>query len=383
MICGLLVGRASVPHDEPVQNPAVGGMHVDDNRIDRNLCVNSISILAQPEPSIAASSAPAPNNETGARTYLSLSGTKVVDNTFMSPSLKQHPERKDKPASTLKPQINLFGFQTGGLIVALGRENSQPYGLITTGMRFDRIFDGDSGCGYGFEINESEGNKHSTSGADKISDTHRFVLPKIPTLLQWLDKGESTQPLASAIDAYQRAGADVTNLQVRKASEDLKNDTREKWDQVESTVSSKRWSANNLARLVVSNAFDWLRIAVTWVLGWVADYGYRPQKAIIFIALSVAFFTLWIRRRLDITHAKTEVQDRMIRVGWVFVLDYMVPGYNIDEAHFKVAEFYFRNGNAIDRLTQERLYRTLRWTKFTGAIATVFVAAALKTLVVG
>jgi hypothetical protein len=277
--------------------------------------------------------------------------------------------------------VNLSGFQTGALIIALGRENAEPYRLVTTGLRFDRIFDGDSGCRYGFEINDSD-NKHTTRGTDKISNTGGFVLPEIPKLLQWLDKGESTQPLASAIDAYQRAGADVTDLKVRKAREDLKNDTRKKWDEVKSTFSSTRPDADSLAQLAVTRAFDWLRIAVTAALGWVADYGYRPQKAIIFIGLCVVFFTLWIRRRLNVTQAKSEIQGRMIRVGWVFVLDYMVPGYNIDEAHFKVEQFYLRSGDPIDRVTQERLYRTLRWTKIAGAIAIVFVAAALKTLVV-
>src|SRR5262249_47665627 len=113
------------------------------------------------------------------------------------------------------------------------------------------------------------------------------------------------------------------------------------------------------------------------------DFGYRPQKAILFIAIIVAGFTIWISQGLKVKSAMTDVQNRTVPIGWVFVLDHMIPGYNIDEAHFNIRQFRFANGRAIDIGTERRLQRTLRWIKVTGAMAAVFVAAALKTLVVG
>ena len=344
-----------------------GGMpaaRFDNNRIAGDLCVYSFESQQLNESPVPVESV---------RDLLSLNGTSVGGNTYLSIWPKDAESGIERKANPVPPVLDIRGYQTGGLVVPFAKDSDKPLRLLATGIRFDRIFDGDLNC-------NNERTDAPDWGSAPLLDAG-MRLPDSQQLLHWLAHAESSQPYAATIAAIQRVGADATELKIGMAQVEWDNDRAAKWEQI-----ARGWEEKTSLKFLSAlwpNTLDYAKLIFGRLLGFLADYGYRPQKAFVFIAISVVAFTLWISRGLKVKSALSEVQDRKISVGWLFVLDHMIPGYNIDEGHFKIREFRFANERCIDDNTKMRLYRTLRWIKVTGAIATIFVAAALKTLVVG
>jgi hypothetical protein len=323
-----------------------------DNRIEKNLCFESFRSPPQ-----------APGQ-------LSFTGTVVSGTTFLSlgpaRGTRANPAQQGPNAQRI---LDLVGFQTGALAVAFHEDAGSSLRVFTTGLRFDRVFDSDVHC------------QDVSSGAGFGSSvTPRMGLPRLADLQRWLDAADTTHAHAAAITAFNNAGADTTDLKIQKARTEWVADFRAKQAEV-----VQAWH-NGFGRWLRTQApgriWDYLRLAATRVLGWVADFGYRPQKAILYVAIIAVLFTVWISLLLKVRSALTEEQHRVVPVGFVFVIDYMIPGFRIDEAHFKVSEFRFADGTAIDDRTKQLLVMTLRWIKIVGVIAAVFIAAALKTLAV-
>jgi hypothetical protein len=357
------------------QLAAIEAMRINDNRVEKNVCLNEFEFSEDRAPTTRVAGAEIQRVRS---IFVSLGGSSAQGATFLSFwPIEPAPSRPAKVEPALPSYvIDLVGFQTGALVPVLRKDYDRAFRLLTTGVRFDRIFANGSGCG--FTPNSTNSKTHSN-----LIESAGLRLPEIGGLLSWLTKADTTQPYASAIAAFDRAGVDATDLKIQKARFELVTDASEKWNE---TV--REWqNADGFLEWIwlqgVGRLWDCLRLIATGMLGWVADYGYRPQKAILYVVAAVLGFTICISKKLKVRWAATDVQNRVVPVGWIFVLDYMIPAYNIDEAHFKIREFRFENGLAIDADTNRRLQRVLRWIRVTGAIAVVFVVAVFKTLVVG
>ncbi|SEP41527.1 hypothetical protein SAMN02990966_05925 [Rhodospirillales bacterium URHD0017] len=343
-------------------SPVVGAADFRDNRIEKNICLNAPSFGGDLKPSASRG-----------ESSLSFAGTAVGGTAFMA--LNQA-AGSNSSAPTQPPisdaydlNLDLIGFRTDALAVAFETYGKQVR-LLTTGFRFDRLFESNSDCSF------------DQSSATSPSTSKRLELPHLHKLLQWLGQADTTHPHKSAISAFEAAGADATEIKIQKARAELWTDLDEKLQEVRTA-----WNGGDFGAWLSSHAFgrawDFSRLAGTWTLGWLADYGFRPQKAILFIALAILAYTLWISRYLKVQSAVSDVRGGQVRTGWLFVMDHMIPGYNIDEAHFKIRSFHYANGRQIDTITERRLRRTIRLIKFTGVVAALFVAAALKALITG
>jgi len=355
-------GHTDCKSELPVASEAV---RFNDNKVEKNICIREFEFSRGGAPEVKSPSVNDDRNRVGA--LVSFAGSAVAGTTYLA----RWPDGSD--AAYRVRVVDLVGFQTGGLALALKDNHDAEPQFLTTGMRFDRIFGSERDCS--IEQRSLDGGSSASTGA-------MLEPPDKGRLLKWLEKVDTTQPYTAAIGALERAGADAVDLKIQKAYAELTGEVREKWQEFIGAWRDRQ-GLNWLWQRGPERLWDYLRLILTQMLGWVADYGYRPQKAILFVAVAVTCFTMWISEGLNVKSAVTEIQDRTISIGWVFVLDHMIPGYNIDEAHFKVRQFRFANGEEIDADTKRRLYNSLRWAKVTGAVAAIFIAAALKNLAVG
>lgn len=358
---------------EPVQ--LVQALRINDNRVEKNICLNEFEFSQEQASTDLAVDA---RVQRGGSILVSLSGSSAQGTAFLSfwPTKPVPSRTADARLALPSYVIDLVGFQTGALVPLLKTEYERIFRLLTTGIRFDRIFANTGRCG--FVPNSTDSN----TGGNSI-ESAGLKLPTIGSLLSWLSRADTTQPYTAAIAALDRAGVNATDLKIQKAHFEFISDTDEKWNETVREWRNRKGFLTWISLPDVGRLWDWLRLIATGMLGWVADYGYRPQKAILYVAAAVLGFTLLISKILKVRWAATDVQNRVVPVGWVFVLDYMIPAYNIDAAHFKVREFRFENGVPIDADTERHLQHTLRWIRVTGAVAVVFVLAVFKTLVVG
>jgi hypothetical protein len=361
---------------EKFQIPAEA--RINDNRIDKNLCVETFGFRASPSTSGAQVGAPA-----AAQSYLSLNGTIVTSNSFLAIG----PQSPANPTAdrTSNYTIELLGFQTGGLIIPFDDDTRKSFELTVTGVKFDRIFDGDVSCQY----REAGGGGQGTK---------RIKLPTSAQLVAWLAKSKSPEAHAAAIDALQRAGTDATALKVAKAEIEWRNDrdlqrqlldeSFQKWRAERAEAWNERkylkWATLYFAPLTWTNQiFDLIRSEFIRLFGIVSDYGFRPYKIVLFVIGFIILCRLFISLLLGVKKAVSEKTNETFKVGWLFIIDHMVPFININDDHAKVARYLDRNQRPIGPRRKRVMNHTVRAMKFVGTVAAIFVAASLKALIVG
>lgn len=213
----------------------------------------------------------------------------------------------------------------------------------------------------------------------------RWPTPDPAQVAQWLHKNQATslQPYVAFIKAFENAGTDTTDLKVAKADFEFNSDLGAKWREFVTILQSG--SVGRVANYTFSlqRPIDLIRFSINKIAGVIADFGYRPYKSLIYIAIFVLIFYHVITSRLGVTQAKSELRPQMLPVNIYFVIDWMIPGYNLDPAHAKISSYHFANGQEVDEATERLLNRILLAVRITGVIAAVFLTATLKAFVIG
>jgi len=228
--------------------------------------------------------------------------------------------------------VELLGFRSGGLVIDVG-DSGYPFGILSTGMKFDRIFRGDVGCPYP----RSE-NAHVSEG--------QMFLPEAREAIAWLDKTDSTQPHAAAIEAFERAGTDATLLKVRKAELEWHS----KYQRLTHGFSNASahdgfWHAG---LWVVSNAPQYVHLVATRILGALADYGYRPTWAILWVVTIIVVYKTAFWLVFGIVAFKPDNKSVIRPIGLIFLFDRLLPVYQIRKDNYDIKEFYKWRYNLLD-----------------------------------
>jgi hypothetical protein len=161
-----------------------------------------------------------------------------------------------------------------------------------------------------------------------------------------------------------------------------------------------------------THAAPWYQQVVRWmekmlvtlfhfILGVLADYGYRPERIVWWVIGTVAFAWIVFRYFLRIVAFSVEGDPEKIRpVGLVFLFDRLLPAYRIREENYKIDHFfsisYKKDGPAekkVDCISRkfaitEAATKAVEWAelsldvlKFVGFVFAVFVVAAISKLV--
>jgi hypothetical protein len=173
-----------------------------------------------------------------------------------------------------------------------------------------------------------------------------------------------------------------------------------------------------------------MTILFLWTLWALADHGLHPSKVVIWVALVLFLYWVWFRLWLNIvgfepkaegagpkssTAASTAEAEsasgaasvakvKLWPLGYLFLFDRLIPAYQICKEHYSIANFYRRitahesaavkppypsdwietSGTSIrpaNETERERIERSLLMLRLIGVVLSIFLLAAINSLV--
>jgi hypothetical protein len=236
-----------------------------------------------------------------------------------------------------------------------------------------------------------------------LSEPER-IIPQSEDVTNWLDTDRShssLQPYVALAASFENAGQDATDIKVAKAKiehrsavKQTNDSVRDQWDQSKSIVSFLSDHGLNVFN-------DYLRLGSNWVLGQVADYGYRPAKAFWIVFGLIILARLIFRYAIGIVAFMPEKKSDVRQVGCIFLFDHLIPAYRIRDDNYGMGKFYTtpnRSAAGAETISFRSFGRSIkcapaqawqvRWTdsglavlKALGIVLAVFLVAAINALV--
>jgi hypothetical protein len=253
-----------------------------DDNVRTSLCLKSFEWLA-------------PNGKVPRPvTILALNGTKVEGHVILD--IWPTDEAGIGDGDTDLRKLEAIGLRASALIYAFS-DADRPFFTVLDGLNFDRVHSAEISCEYKSSAPGEDYNSTSRPAArgsapareaDVIGELRSEVHP--PTVEEvkgWLKKNRSisTQPFVAFIKAFENVGADATDLKVEKARID--------WDHDHPRPG-----------------IDYVRSVSTWILGWIADYGYRPARIVWTVIAILVLFWVVLRWIIGIVAFTPDKKDR-------------------------------------------------------------------------
>jgi hypothetical protein len=171
-----------------------------------------------------------------------------------------------------------------------------------------------------------------------------WKVPEVHDVRHWLGKNESpsVQAYTTVATSFEDAGRDATPIRVDKAIAEHRKAVSD-----DAAALYNAWTAHRADIPVI--LLDYVRLGMNWTLGEIADYGFRPQKAI-FVAIAVvaiawALFVRWIGVVAFVPGKKEELR----LIGLVFFFDHLIPALKINEDNYDVKTYLIKPGKDADR----------------------------------
>lgn len=381
-------------------------LFVFDSNIKSSLCVSEIQWLAPhdlgpytPQEFLN----PRKGTDEYLQTVVAINGVTIGNNLIIdlwSPKQNSHDEIHDSVSERLH-KFEAIGVTSGGLVIDF-KDSTRKYFTAVDGLQFDRIYNAHATCEYG----GSEKIVPSISEDRKLSIISDFrvqlELPSVDDVLKWLDLNEigSTQPYTAFAKAFETAGLDSTPIKVARRDRELcgsiarwlprimtgflcpeitnhgsgaspKLTRRDEDSKEEQTTGQKvvyagqpspdgGWSdLRRGLREIMSPLSDFAQLIFSSVLSLLADHGYRPTKVIWWIFLTLIGFWIIFLWPLGIigyvprpasTSEDSLSEEQKIKLdsmkpkplGFSFLIDRFIPGYQISRTHYEIYRYYKR-----------------------------------------
>jgi hypothetical protein len=217
--------------------------------------------------------------------------------------------------------LRIAGLSVGVLFFDFS-DDGRPYVTSVDRLQIDRVH-----SSAGFECGEE------LTRADSRP-------PDVGQVSDWLtkNKSRSLQPISAFIRAFENAGADSTSLKVTKAQIEF--------DRTLSALNATVWANKTSASFFWDEGprvlWDYLRIAGGWVLGLIADHGFRPVKVLLPAFVILVGFWLLLRFGLGIVAFLPDKQTELRPIGFTFVFDRLIPIYRLRDENYQIVRFYQR-----------------------------------------
>jgi hypothetical protein len=221
--------------------------------------------------------------------------------------------------------LRIAGLSVGVLFFDFS-DDGRPYVTSVDRLQIDRVH-----SSAGFECGEE------LTRADSRP-------PDVAQVSDWLtkNKSRSLQPISAFIRAFENAGADSTSLKVTKAQIEF--------DRTLSALNATVWANKTSASFFWDEGprvlWDYLRIAGGWVLGLIADHGFRPVKVLLPAFVILVGFWLLLRFGLGIVAFLPDKQTELRPIGFTFVFDRLIPIYRLRDENYQIVRFYQRGTGA-------------------------------------
>jgi hypothetical protein len=312
----------------------------------------------------------------GPTTLLSLSGTKASGDLIIDLWHENSGDHDKIPAEN--HVFEAVGLDAHALVFNFD-DSSHPYTTFVDALQFDHV--------------------HAARGACRYEPTKgQWTLPPAKQIVRWLrrNNASSLQPFVAFAKAFVNDGADETDLKVAKAEIEFETIKEQKHEEL-----IKAWTSKSFVNFIWEDGFhfalDYLRLAATWSLGWIADFGYRPVRVIWSVIAIIILFWLIFWVGLGIVAFKPEKKNTVRIIGFTFLFDRLIPVYKIREDNYDISTYYKR-GQAVPPETVPYFRRSIQIRaandqearraeicldilKAIGIVLAVFLAAAINALV--
>lgn len=301
---------------------------LSENRVDSALCVQSFRWLTPTSPRIKVPS------------YLVINHTSVGSNAIIN----LRPTGPPITNQAYNPSLETIGLAASGLILNFSDSAKLPKTYVN-GLQFERVYSADIGCPH--ESFSSDGSRTDVSRGS--FDERRLHAPTMDEVKQWLatNQTRSTQPFTAFIKAFDLAGDDAKSLRIERAAKELefqreKRQPRQTTED-QSDITGSVANANvNAGESWLSSFEDGVYVAFRIVLAAVADHGYQPAKALLWIVLLIVVYGLVFWLGLGIVGFKPEKKERIMPVGVLFLFNRLIPLYNLRDEYNHVDTYYRR-----------------------------------------
>ena len=245
-----------------------------------------------------------------------------------------------------KPALETVGLAAGGLMLNFGDSANLPTTYIN-GLKFERVYASDTDCPH--ESYDSNGSPTIVSRTPFVSE-RSLRSPTVDEVRRWLsiNRAKSIQPFTAFIKAFDLAGEDAKPLLIARAATELamqrghspESGTRDDDDATFTGLISGGDATPGVGWLSAFGHRSYIMFRSA--LGLIADHGYQPVKAVPWIVGLIAACGLLFWFGLGIIGFKSEKSERIFPIGGLFLLDRLIPLYNINEAHRNISTFYRR-----------------------------------------
>jgi hypothetical protein len=311
--------------------------------------------------------------------------------------------------------LQIVGLETPSFVFDFGQ---RAYHLSLSGLKFEHVYAVDAKsqfqqCNYDSQFYEQDTKEAPRSANDDLPFRLRF--PTVDEVMTWLNSNSiaTTQPFTTFVDVFQRHGEDkdAKQLKIAKASAELCFKAHRVFGD---WIFLFYWQCKHFENgQVASQAAttsagffetigDTIAIAFGTTLAIVADHGYRPEKAISFLFLSLIAFWFEFWFHIKIIGIKPKDKRIILPVGFLFLFDRLLPAYRIREDHYNIEAFFKRAPKGAKKSEIRRMNfhwftnipvvlasaderqaadRRLDILKIIGLLLAIFLVAAINTLV--
>ncbi|MFZ1885490.1 MAG: hypothetical protein WAU53_18305 [Rhodoplanes sp.] len=383
-----------------------------------------------------------------------LDGNTIGNNLIVNLWSKNRTIHDDVSADLHK--FEAIGLKTAGFVFNFD-DNKRNYFTALDGLEFERIYSAQAACEYaGSEPAPTGGPGDGTPSI--ISELKaQLDIPTVDEVLKWLELNKlgSTQPYTAFANAFERAGADSTQIKVARSNREV-CERAAHWlllpvirpfcrgvaerheggpDQpprpgTDASIAGPApqlsgWSQLGAALSAIPDLLsDFVQLLFRGALYFLADHGYRPGKVLWWVTITLivfwAIFLLWLRVVAFSPTIKTPPDQppsdqqtptpdtvKLRPIGLLFLLDRLLPSYQISSANYDIGSYYKRIPISevanrtppppfvrralffqlpvepvVDEAEIARVNRLLLILRLLGVVFTVFLAAAIGALVV-
>jgi hypothetical protein len=321
--------------DDVLRNEAWARFAVLETQIRANMCLRDFGWLQWPSKEYKLEAHP--------KSALLFNGTNVGLGLIVT--FREDKSDQASPAIRDTRSFEAKGVTAGSLVFEFSTHSA--YVTELDGLKFGRIY-GERTHGNlascQFKSETAISGKPSTSG-----HSFRPVPPTVEDVAAWLQQNtavnSSTQPFTAFAEAFESIGEDARSLRVARATQELWNRTYDWWKARPFPIG---WSSTSFRATFI----DSIPIAFHWILGTLVDHGYRPEKAIygVLITLGVFWWIFWFQLKIvafETTYGEeqkrtTTKRPKPLPIGFLFLFDRLIPAFEIRKENYSIGKVYRR-----------------------------------------
>ncbi|MFY9990827.1 MAG: hypothetical protein WAL40_07255, partial [Rhodoplanes sp.] len=194
-----------------------------DSKVHSSLCINEFQWLSPRAADLSAKekfSAPSEGSKLYLRTIVALNGNTIGNNLIVNLWSGKRTIHDEVSADLHK--FEAIGLKTAGFVFNFD-DNKRNYFTALDGLQFERIYSAQVACEYAGSEPATTGRPGDGTPSIISELKAQMDIPTVDEVLKWLELNKlgSTQPYTAFANAFERAGADSTQIKVARSNREV------------------------------------------------------------------------------------------------------------------------------------------------------------------